>query len=138
MITIDMPMPESCAECRFNTSEFGYCNAMPANYCGQVADEGKPEWCPLKCNTKEVIKMTASEAKKIVGNRVEREVDIIMSLVDNFSRLGFRSFSLDEDVAGLHPRTLRIIEQEGFDVVKSHETLVSGEVEKDLIYISWY
>lgn len=82
--------------------------------------------------------MTANEAKKIVGNRVEREVDIIMSLVDNFSRLGFRSFSLDEDVAGLHPRTLRTIEQEGFDVVKSHETLVPGEVEKDLIYISWY
>lgn len=82
--------------------------------------------------------MTANEAKKIVSNRVECEVDIIMSLIDNFARLGFRSFSLDEDIAGLHPRTLRTIEQEGFNVVKSHETLVPGEVEKDLIYISWY
>lgn len=86
----------------------------------------------------EVVNMTANEARKIVGDRVECEIDIVMSLIDNFSRLGFRSFSLEEDIAGLHPRTLRTIEQEGFDVVKSHETLVPGEVEKDLIYISWY
>ena len=86
----------------------------------------------------EVVKMTASEARKIVGNRVECELDIVMSLIDNFARLGFRSLSLDRDVAGLHQRTLKLIEQEGFDVVKSHETLVPGEVEKDLIYISWY
>lgn len=55
MITIDMPMPESCAECRFNTSEFGYCNAMPVNFCGQVADKGKPKWCPLKLDTRERV-----------------------------------------------------------------------------------
>ena len=51
MIQIDMPMPDSCLECRFNTSEFGYCNAMPVEFVGQVSDceeDGKPEWCPLK------------------------------------------------------------------------------------------
>ena len=47
MIQIDMPMPDNCLECRFNTSEFGYCNAMPVEFVGQVSD-GKPEWCPLK------------------------------------------------------------------------------------------
>lgn len=82
--------------------------------------------------------MTVSEARKIVNDRVEVERDIIMSLIDGFSRLGFRSFSLEQNVAGLHPRTLRAIEQEGFKVIKSHVTLVPGEVEKDLIYISWY
>jgi hypothetical protein len=82
--------------------------------------------------------MTANEARKIVGDRVECEIDIVMSLIDNFARLGFHSFSLDKDIAGFHPRTLRTIEQKGFGVVKSHETLVPGEVEKDLIHISWY
>lgn len=51
MIQIDMPMPDNCLECRFNTSEFGYCNAMPVEFVGQVNDfeeDGKPEWCPLK------------------------------------------------------------------------------------------
>jgi len=82
--------------------------------------------------------MTASEARKTVNDRVEIETDIIMSLIDGFSRLGFRSFSLEQNIAGLHPRTLKAIEQEGFNIVKSHEVLVPGEVEKDLIYISWY
>ena len=51
MIQIDMPMPENCVECRFNVSEFGYCNVAPKNFCGIVNDleeDGKPEWCPLK------------------------------------------------------------------------------------------
>lgn len=51
MIRIDMPMPDNCVECRFNVSEFGYCNAMPVEFCGRVNDyeeDGKPEWCPLK------------------------------------------------------------------------------------------
>jgi len=50
MIQIDKPMPENCVECRFNVSEFGYCNAAPKNFCGIVNDleeDGKPEWCPL-------------------------------------------------------------------------------------------
>ncbi len=82
--------------------------------------------------------MTANEAKKTVNDRVEVERDIIMSLIDGFSRLGFRSLSIEQNIAGLHPRTLRAIEQEGFDIFKSHKVLVPGEVEKDLIYISWY
>ena len=75
--------------------------------------------------------MTASEARKTVNDRVEVERDIIMSLIDG-------SLSLEQNIAGLHPRTLNAIEQEGFDIVKSHKVLVPGEVEKDLIYISWY
>lgn len=50
MIQIDMAMPDNCVECRFNVSEFGFCNAMPVNFCGRVNDceeDGRPEWCPL-------------------------------------------------------------------------------------------
>lgn len=47
MIKIDMPMPEKCSECRFET-EYGYCKAMPDNFCGYTDDVEKPEWCPLK------------------------------------------------------------------------------------------
>lgn len=64
MIQIDMPMPDNCLECRFNTSEFGYCNAMPVEFVGQVSDfeeDGKPEWCPLKAQEPRV--MTLDEVK---------------------------------------------------------------------------
>lgn len=47
MIQIDMPMPDNCDECRFN-SEYGYCKAMPDNFCGNTDDRKRPEWCPLK------------------------------------------------------------------------------------------
>lgn len=47
MIQIDMPIPDSCSECRFET-ERGFCKAMSDNFCGYTKDEGRPEWCPLK------------------------------------------------------------------------------------------
>lgn len=47
MIQIDMPMPYGCSECRFET-EYGFCKAMPENFCGSTYDREKPEWCPLK------------------------------------------------------------------------------------------
>lgn len=47
MIQIDMPMPDSCSECRFETKR-GFCKAMPDNFCGYTNYERKPEWCPLK------------------------------------------------------------------------------------------
>ena len=53
MIWIDMPMPEKCSECRFET-ECGYCKAMPDNFCGNTDDRKRPEWCPLKEQDDEV------------------------------------------------------------------------------------
>ena len=47
MIQIDMPMPDNCDECRFNT-EYGFCKAMPDNFCGNTDDSKRPEWCPMK------------------------------------------------------------------------------------------
>jgi len=47
VIQIDMPMPDSCYECRFETRR-GFCTAMPDTFCEYTNDEGRPEWCPLK------------------------------------------------------------------------------------------
>ena len=47
MIMIDMDMPDNCDECRFNT-KYGFCKAMPDNFCGNTDDRKRPEWCPLK------------------------------------------------------------------------------------------
>ena len=47
MIKIDIDMPNNCDECRF-TTEYGYCKAMPDNFCGNTDDRKRPEWCPLK------------------------------------------------------------------------------------------
>jgi len=47
MILIDMPMPEKCSECRFET-EYWFCKAMPDNFCGNTKNDGRPQWCPLK------------------------------------------------------------------------------------------
>ena len=84
MIQIDMPMPDNCVQCRFNVSEFGYCNAMPVNFCGCVNDfekDGKPEWCPLKAQEPRV--MGVDEVWEWVGKqRVDRE-PICVEVKDN-------------------------------------------------------
>ena len=41
-----MTMPDSCAECNFESSR-GYCRAKPIEFCGHTKDDGRPEWCPL-------------------------------------------------------------------------------------------
>ena len=51
MIAINMKMPENCVECRFGRGDYGFCHAMPENFCGyvnQLENEGKPDWCPLR------------------------------------------------------------------------------------------
>lgn len=60
MIAIDMELPESCVECRFSQGDYGYCHAMPENFCGYVnelEEQGRPEWCPLV----QVDKLTVEE-----------------------------------------------------------------------------
>ena len=47
MIMIDIDIPDNCDECRFNT-EYGFCKAMPDNFCGNTDDRKRPKWCPLK------------------------------------------------------------------------------------------
>ena len=76
MIAVDMKMPENCVECRFSQGDYGYCHAMPENFCGYVyqsEDEGKPEWCPLiqvdKLITERVMSqedLLSHSAKKII------------------------------------------------------------------------
>ena len=48
MIQIDMDMPENCGECRFADSDYGFCHAMPKEFCGYTDENGKPDWCPLR------------------------------------------------------------------------------------------
>lgn len=58
MIMIDIPMPDNCAECRFE-NEAESCKAMPDNFCGDTNHNKRPEWCPLKdCLIKAVINIT--------------------------------------------------------------------------------
>ena len=50
MIAIDMKLPDSCVTCRFSQGDYGFCHAMPENFCGYVnelEEQGRPEWCPL-------------------------------------------------------------------------------------------
>lgn len=45
-----MELPESCVTCRFGQGDYGFCHAMPENFCGYVSEleeQGRPEWCPL-------------------------------------------------------------------------------------------
>ena len=72
MIQIDMPMPDNCLECRFNTSEFGYCNAMPIEFVGQVSDseeDGRPEWCPLKAQEPRVMTLEEAQSAYVIEYR---------------------------------------------------------------------
>ena len=65
MIMIDIEMPDNCDECRFNT-EYGFCKAMPDNFCGNTDDRKRPEWCPLK--EQEAVEPRVSTAEQRCGN----------------------------------------------------------------------
>ena len=74
MIQIDMPMPESCVECRFSQGGYMYCHAMPENFCGYVnycEEDGRPEWCPLKAQEPSV--MTWDEVRATLKAPVWKE-----------------------------------------------------------------
>ena len=64
MIQINMELPNSCSECRFET-EAGYCKAMESGFCGNTTEEGRPEWCPLK--EQEPVKPTWWQGKAYCG-----------------------------------------------------------------------
>lgn len=87
MIAINMEMPESCVECRFSQGDYGFCHAMPENFCGYVYEdesEGKPEWCPLQ-NVQKLMAETSFRKSEVAvigrycaDNRIKS---------DNISRL---------------------------------------------------
>ena len=64
MIQIDMPMPDNCDECRFNT-EYGFCKAMPDNFCGNTDNRKRPEWCPMR----------EQEPKQVIRKQCKKEHD---------------------------------------------------------------
>ena len=47
IMIVDIDIPDNCDECRFNT-EYGFCKAMPDNFCGNTDGMKRPEWCPMK------------------------------------------------------------------------------------------
>ena len=108
MIQIDMPMPDNCLECRFNTSEFGYCNAMPVEFVGQVSDfeeDGRPEWCPLKALEARV--MTLGDLREI-GSVWELNTPPYLWMEINPSYRWTRGFwvawrEIYDMIDGLHP-----------------------------------
>lgn len=87
MILIDMPMPEKCSECRFET-ECGFCKAMPEDFCGYTDDIKKPEWCPLISMGHETVmvekgrdvEMTDMEQATVVGCK-DVEIEPICKIV---------------------------------------------------------
>ena len=111
MIQIDMPMPDNCLECRFNTSEFGYCNAMPVEFVGQVSDceeDGKPKWCPLKAQEPRLLTL-----EEVVGNIVlGRDVMLWFEFNDSIKELNakdieYNDYLCDDDMPTLYEPNLK-------------------------------
>ena len=107
MIQIDMPMPDNCLECRFNTSEFGYCNAMPVEFVGQVSDfeeDGKPEWCPLKAQQPNLLTLDEIHDSMVVyleaGTKFLKIVDDdgVVLAIGGSERMGAKCFITVWDV----------------------------------------
>lgn len=88
MIAINMKMPENCVECRFSQGDYGFCHAMPENFCGYVHDDecdGKPDWCPLYQVDKVLSERILSGAEiKLLGEQVSdayAKQDVIARLI---------------------------------------------------------
>ena len=72
MIAIDMKLPDSCVTCRFSQGDYGFCHAMPENFCGQVNDfeeQGRPEWCPLVQVDKLMVERLVSQDDLLTYSR---------------------------------------------------------------------
>ena len=82
MIMIDIDMPDNCDECRFNT-EYGFCKAMPDNFCGNTDNRKKPEWCPLKEQEPKV--QTVDQLEDALDTVVWLETPVSENLADGYS-----------------------------------------------------
>jgi len=82
--------------------------------------------------------MTVHDVRAIRNDRVENEIDILHSIIENWSKLGFRSFCFDNNIAGVHPRTLYKLKMEGFNVIREHKVVVPDEIEEYIVTIDWH
>ena len=47
MIGINMPMPASCADCKYKGAKWCYIEIWGNRGAKEVPEAGRPEWCPL-------------------------------------------------------------------------------------------
>ena len=76
--------------------------------------------------------MTAEEAKAIVKDRIEKELEIVHSIIKGFARLGGKAICIDQDIAHIHPRTIRVLQEEEFSIS------YSSKENENVVFISWY
>lgn len=83
--------------------------------------------------------MTSEEARTLTQkskNRVEEELDAVHSIIRGVSILGCRHFNLDK--CFFNPRTLKLLEKEGYKIVEEKRVLEPGKVEDNWVYITWF
>lgn len=86
----------------------------------------------MQDNRKCWINMTSEEAKGLVKNRVDSEIESVHSMIEGYARLGGKAICLDQNVAHIHLRTIRVLEEEGFDISYSNKE------NENVVFISWY
>lgn len=68
MIVIDMGMPTKCMNCQLLGRDVMYCQVYPRKDLNLITvADGKPEWCPIKCDIEDIKAEIISEAK-MIGN----------------------------------------------------------------------
>lgn len=76
--------------------------------------------------------MTSEDAKALVKDRIDKELERVHSLIEGYARLGGKAICLDQNVAHIHPRTIKVLQEEGFAISYSN-----NETE-NVVFISWY
>lgn len=76
--------------------------------------------------------MKAEEAKARSKDRIDKELELIYTIIQSYAMLGSRCVCFDRTCNGIHPRTLKILEEEGFSVVRDQD---EGQ---DTIFVAWY
>ena len=78
--------------------------------------------------------ITSKDAKEIVN-----QIEDIQALITHASHLGMKAICLDQRIVGLHPRTIKVIEDGGFLVTRRRQIIdPEKDLEEDMIFIDWH
>lgn len=83
------------------------------------------------------MKTTAKEFKDYVDKNVEKQLSVIHCIIDNFASLNAKAVGIDQRLAGIHPRVIKTLKEEGFTVTEDFKDS-DGKIIQHTIFIDWH
>ncbi len=85
------------------------------------------------------MELKAQEVKDLANSKIESQISDVHALIEHSANLGMKAICIDQRIVGLHPRTIKILEEEGFLVTRQRKTIdKEKDLEEDVIFFDWH